>query len=66
MNPFQGMYDNQKAYFNTDATKTYEWRIDQLTGGLWLAAEGKDARRARLRPFVWPDDHYNETLNSKI
>lgn len=31
MNPFQELYDIQKAYFNTDATKTYEWRIDQLT-----------------------------------
>ena len=31
MNPFQEIYDKQKAYFNSDATKTYEWRIDQLT-----------------------------------
>src|SRR5271155_868227 len=31
MNAFQEIYDKQKAYFNSDATKTYEWRIDQLT-----------------------------------
>jgi aldehyde dehydrogenase (NAD+) len=31
MNPFQELYDKQKAYFDSDATKTYEWRIDQLT-----------------------------------
>ena len=31
MNPFQEIYDKQKAYFNSDATRTYEWRIDQLT-----------------------------------
>jgi len=31
MNPFQEVYDKQKAYFDSDATKTYEWRIDQLT-----------------------------------
>jgi aldehyde dehydrogenase (NAD+) len=31
MNPFQEIYDKQKAYFNSDATKTYEWRIEQLT-----------------------------------
>ena len=29
-NPFQGVFDKQQAYFATDATKTYEWRIDQL------------------------------------
>jgi aldehyde dehydrogenase (NAD+) len=27
---FQDLFDKQKAYFATDATKTYEWRIDQL------------------------------------
>jgi aldehyde dehydrogenase (NAD+) len=26
----QGLFDKQKAYFATDVTKTYEWRIDQL------------------------------------
>jgi hypothetical protein len=26
----QDLFDKQKAYFATDATKTYEWRIDQL------------------------------------
>jgi aldehyde dehydrogenase (NAD+) len=31
MNPFQEIYDKQKAYFNSDATKTYEWRIEKLT-----------------------------------
>jgi aldehyde dehydrogenase (NAD+) len=31
MNAFQQVYDKQKAYFDSDATKTYEWRIDQLT-----------------------------------
>jgi aldehyde dehydrogenase (NAD+) len=31
MNRFQDIYDKQKAYFDSDATKSYEWRIDQLT-----------------------------------
>jgi aldehyde dehydrogenase (NAD+) len=31
MNLFQEIYDKQKTYFDSDATKTYEWRIDQLT-----------------------------------
>ncbi len=30
MNAFQDIFDKQKAYFATDVTKTYEWRIDQL------------------------------------
>src|ERR1700677_5363121 len=27
---FQDLFDKQKAYFDSDVTKTYEWRIDQL------------------------------------
>lgn len=30
MNSFQELFDKQKAYFATDITKSYEWRIDQL------------------------------------
>ena len=30
MNRFQPVFDKQKAYFNTDATKSYAWRMDQL------------------------------------
>ena len=26
----QDLFDKQRAYFATDVTKTYEWRIDQL------------------------------------
>src|SRR5262249_58542003 len=28
--PLQDLFDRQKAYFATDVTKTYEWRVDQL------------------------------------
>ena len=31
MNLFQEVYDKQKAYFDSDATKSYEWRMEQLT-----------------------------------
>ena len=31
MNQFQEIYDKQKTYFDSDATKTYEWRVEQLT-----------------------------------
>ena len=30
MNPFQQVFDAQKTYFATNATRTYEWRIEQL------------------------------------
>src|SRR5476651_2433181 len=30
-NQFQKVFDKQKAYFLSDATKSYEWRIEQLT-----------------------------------
>jgi aldehyde dehydrogenase (NAD+) len=30
MQNFRALLDRQKNYFNTDATKTYEWRIEQL------------------------------------
>ena len=28
--PAQDLFDKQRAYFATDVTKTYEWRVDQL------------------------------------
>lgn len=43
MNQFQPLFDKQKAYFNTDATKTYEWRIDQLNRLENLLNDHKDA-----------------------
>jgi aldehyde dehydrogenase (NAD+) len=27
MNPFQEIFSKQKAYYDSDATKSYEWRI---------------------------------------
>src|SRR5947209_3320976 len=30
MNPFQNIFDAQKAYFATNATRSYDWRIEQL------------------------------------
>jgi len=30
MNQFQEIFDKQKAYFDSDATKSYEWRMYQL------------------------------------
>jgi aldehyde dehydrogenase (NAD+) len=30
MNAFQDVFEKQKAYFETNVTKSYEWRIEQL------------------------------------
>jgi acyl-CoA reductase-like NAD-dependent aldehyde dehydrogenase len=38
----QEMFDKQKAYFATDVTKTYEWRIDQLDRLLRMLKENYD------------------------
>jgi len=43
MNPFQEVFDKQKAYFNSDATKSYEWRIEQLTRLENLLSENSQA-----------------------
>lgn len=31
MNNYQSLFDTQKEFFYTDTSKTYEWRIEQLT-----------------------------------
>jgi aldehyde dehydrogenase (NAD+) len=31
MNPYQQLFDAQKAHFASNVTRSYEWRIDQLT-----------------------------------
>ena len=53
MNNFQELFDKQSAYFRTNITKTYDWRLEQLDNlermlqeheGDFLAALGKDFR----------------------
>jgi aldehyde dehydrogenase (NAD+) len=43
MNPFQEIFSKQKAYYDSDATKSYEWRIDQLTRLENLCNENSEA-----------------------
>jgi aldehyde dehydrogenase (NAD+) len=43
VNKFQAIFDKQKDYFNTDATKSYEWRIEQLDRMAKMLSENKDA-----------------------
>jgi len=48
MNQFQEIFEKQKAYFDSDATKSYEWRIDQLTRLENLCNENAEALEAAM------------------
>src|ERR1700758_3341732 len=48
MNQFQGIFDKQKAYFDSDATMSYEWRIDQLTRLENLCKENAEVLEAAM------------------
>jgi hypothetical protein len=39
MNPFQHIFDTQNAYFATNFTRSYEWRIDRLNSLEAIIAE---------------------------
>src|SRR6201987_201805 len=43
MQNFRAILDKQKAYFNTNATKSYEWRIEQLDRMERLLKENAEA-----------------------
>jgi aldehyde dehydrogenase (NAD+) len=43
MTNFQAVFDKQKAYFDTDITKSYAWRIDQLNRMEAMLTENFDA-----------------------
>ncbi|MBL7707246.1 MAG: aldehyde dehydrogenase family protein [Taibaiella sp.] len=43
MNKFQHLLEAQKAFFYTDASKTYEWRMEQLQRMERLLKENQDA-----------------------
>jgi aldehyde dehydrogenase (NAD+) len=43
MNRFQGIFDQQKEFFYTDQSKTYEWRMDQLNRAERMLVENEQA-----------------------
>src|SRR5271163_1602627 len=45
MNRFQTQFDKHKAYFNTNITKSYEWRIEQLDRLARLLTENRESLR---------------------
>jgi aldehyde dehydrogenase (NAD+) len=48
MQNFRAVLDKQKAYFNTDATKSYEWRIEQLNRMARMLKENAPALEAAV------------------
>jgi hypothetical protein len=43
LNPFQKIYDAQKAYFGIGITRGYEWRVEQLDRMARLLSENEAA-----------------------
>jgi aldehyde dehydrogenase (NAD+) len=43
LNPFQNIYEAQKAYFATGVTRGYEWRVEQLDRMAGLLSENEAA-----------------------
>ena len=58
-NQFQHVIDRQKALFATGATRTYEWRIDQLDRmGRLLAENETPLQRAVAADFKTAHQEY--------
>jgi len=48
VNHFEPLFDNHKAYFNTNVTKSYQWRIEQLNRLARLLTENQQALRTAI------------------
>ena len=48
MNPFQNIFDAQKAYFATGVTRSYEWRVEQLDRMAKLLSEHEAALQSAI------------------
>ena len=59
MNPFQALYDAQKAYSASNITHTYEWPIEQLDRMARMITENEaDLQRAIARDFKTARQEY--------
>jgi acyl-CoA reductase-like NAD-dependent aldehyde dehydrogenase len=59
MNPFQDLFDAQKAYFSSNITRTYEWRMEQLDRmGRMVAENEADLQKAMARDFKTASQEY--------
>ena len=59
MNPFKDLFDRQKRYFATGATRTYAWRIEQLERMARLVGENEVAlQQAIAQDFKTASQEY--------
>jgi aldehyde dehydrogenase (NAD+) len=59
MNPFQDLFDAQKAYFSSKITRTYEWRMEQLDRmGRMIAENESDLQKAMAQDFKTARQEY--------
>jgi aldehyde dehydrogenase (NAD+) len=59
MNPYQDLFDAQKACFSSNVTRTYEWRIEQLDRmGRMVAENEADLQKAIARDFKTASQEY--------
>lgn len=59
MNPFQNLFDVQKAYFATGVTRSYEWRVEQLDRMGRMINENEAAlQKAIARDFKTASQEY--------
>jgi aldehyde dehydrogenase (NAD+) len=66
MNPFQDLFDAQKAYFATNVTRTYEWRFERIDRMGRMIKENEAAfQNAVARDFKTASQEYIfETVTS--
>jgi aldehyde dehydrogenase (NAD+) len=66
MNSFQNLFEAQKAYFASNITRTYEWRVDQLDRMGRMIKENEAAlQKAMARDFkTASQDYIFETVAS--
>src|ERR1700734_2542371 len=59
MNPFQDIFNAQKALFATGVTRTYEWRVDQLDRMARMIREHKERfQQAMAKDFKTASQEY--------
>ena len=59
MNPFQDIFNAQKALFATGVTRSYEWRIDQLDRMARMIREHEERfQKAMVRDFKTASQEY--------
>jgi aldehyde dehydrogenase (NAD+) len=59
MNPFQDLFDAQKAYFSSNITRTYEWRREQLDRmGRMISEHESDLQKAMAQDFKTASQEY--------